>query len=394
MHIPKTAGTSVSYLLEDNLSLVDALILKKIRGQFYANCVDYELLRSAEVVAGHFPLSLAPLMSEPVRKLVFLRDPVTLTISLFNHMKRMGEMASDENIIDFIESPRGHCIKNVQVKWLADAIAFNVPSHRPSLPYEFGWNGASTEPVVDDTLLSQAKANLKEFEFVGIFEEMERSVSLMCQIFGFSRGYDPIVLNVGGYQRDQDESMMHLLRRHNEYDMELYRLARARFENVTTDHCTTVQKGAERPKPYIFLDMDETVCHEGLHGREVWPHWHGVRWTSGAATIYSECKIAADSDYTWELMVLATLSPSEMGRLKVQVGDIDLEYTLVQEGGAWFYRGIFSSLKSMLHPAVRIIAPFAAIPAALGISSDSRRLGVAVKTFKLMPAQSCALELL
>lgn len=395
MHIPKTAGTSISSLLEDNLSLVDALVLKKIRSRFYANCVDYPLFQSAEIVAGHFPLSVASLMSEPVRKLVFLREPVALTISLFNHMKRIGELAPDENLIDFIESPRGNCIKNVQVKWLADAIAFNVPTHRPSLPYEFGWTGACQEPIADDVLLMRAKENLGKFEFVGIFEEMERSISLMCEKLGLSQGCDPIVLNVGGYMKERDESLMQLLRTHNEYDLELYRFALKRFEKMAVvNHHETLPRKTDKVKPYLFLDMDESIRHEGLHSREIWPHWHGVRWTSGAATVYSECQITAGADYTWELLVLSTLAPSEMERLQVQIGDVDLEYTLTQEGGAWYYRGVFSSQESVSCPTVRIVAPFAVAPSTLGVSGDSRNLGVAVKSLKLMPVQSCALELL
>jgi hypothetical protein len=394
MHVPKTAGTSISSLLEDNLSLVDALEMKKIRNQFYANYVDYALLGSAEVVAGHFPLSIASLMHEPVRKLVFLRNPVALSMSLFNHMKRIGEIASDENIVDFIESPRGGCIKNVQVKWLGDAIAFNVPTHRPSLPHEFGWGDIGQEPVVDDILLSAAKKNLERFEFIGIFEEMERSISLMCDKFGFSRGCDPIVLNVGEYSRERDESTIQLLRRHNEYDLELYRFARQCFEGmIATSQRDIILRHVGELKPHLFLDMDESIRHQGFHGREIWPHWHGVRWTSGSATIYSECHIAGGTDYTWELLVLSTLLPSEMGRLQVQIGDVDLEYNLVQEGSAWFYRGLFSSSESVFRPEIRILAPFATAPSELGISTDSRKLGVAVKSFKLLPVQSCALEL-
>jgi len=393
MHVPKTAGTSICSLLEDNLSLVDALISKKIRNQYYANCVDYALLRSAKIVAGHFPLSVASLMEEPVRKIMFFRDPVALSISLFNHMKRMGELAPDESIVDFIESQRGECIKNVQAKWLADAIAFNVPTHRPSLPYEFGWNDIDSGLIADEVLLSEAKTNFEKFEFVGIFEEMDRSVSLMCDKFGLSQGCDPVVLNVGAYAKNHDESLVQLLRRHNEYDIELYRFARQRFEKMATKSYHEIpSRKSDELKPYLFIDMDESIRHEGLHSREIWPHWHGVRWTSGAATIYSECQIAAGIDYTWELLVLSTLAPAEMEHLQVQIGDVAAEYTLTQEGGAWFYRGVFSSRESILRPPVRLLAPFAAAPSTLGMSGDSRKLGVAVKTFKLMPVQSCALE--
>ncbi|PMS36913.1 sulfotransferase family protein [Trinickia symbiotica] len=394
MHIPKTAGTSITSLLEDNFSLADALITKKVRNQYYANYIDYGLLKSAAVVAGHFPLSIASLMNEPVRKLVFLRNPVDLSISLFNHMKRIGEISPRENLADFIESSRGSSITNVQAKWLANAFAPNVPTHRASMPFEFGWNGTKPEFAIDDSVLADAKRNLKEFEFVGIFEEMEESISLMCQRFELSRGYHPVVLNVGDYSRAQDESVMRLVQNHNKYDVELYRFARQRFREMAGSTRTQVlaAKSDKRGElsPNLFLDMDDPVRHQGLHSREVWPHWHGVRWTSEVATICTECQITGRLDYTWELLVLSTLSPGDMRSLRVLIDDFELPYTLVHGGSVWYYRGVFAMPEEIVNPGVKIIAPFATSPSTMGVSGDSRVLGVAVKAFKFAPVESCA----
>lgn len=393
MHIPKTAGTSITAVLEDNMSVVDSMIMKKIRNSYYNNCIDYSLLKAAKVVAGHIPMSVASLMSGPARKIVFLRDPVDLSISTFNYMKKLGEIDQSEDLVDFVTSPRGECIKNIQTKWLSSSFLPNTPTHRESMPFEFGRSVEKMSFVIDDAVLKEAVKNLDDFEFVGIFEQMERSITLMCERFDFKRGPNSIALNVGVYSKTHNEQLTALLKDENRFDMELYRFGKEKFESFDiSGGLGTASASSERLAPYAFIDMDDSIRHNGFHLREIWPHWYGVRWTTGASEIYPACEIIPGVEYVCELSVLSIILPDNASNVKILINDTPVNYVLMEAGGVWYYRGIFCFESAVSRPKLEIVVPFATKPSAIGMSADDRTLGLAVKSIKLMPLENCAVN--
>jgi hypothetical protein len=261
------------------------------------------------------------------------------------------------------------------------------------MPFEFGRNVEKTDFIIDERVLGDAIRNMDGFEFVGIFEQMNHSIALMCEKFDFRRGSSSIALNVGAYNKARNEELTDFLANENRFDVELYRLGKERFESVDTFVCKNADVNpSERLAPYAFLDMDDSIRHDGLHLREIWPHWHGVRWSSGASEIYPECEIIPGVEYVCELSVLSIILPNDASKVKILVSGTPLDYLLMEAGGVWYYRGIFCFENAVSRPKLEIVVPFAAKPSAIGISADDRTLGLAIKSIKLMPLESCAVN--
>lgn len=388
MHIPKTAGTSITSLLEDNMSLVDSMIAKKIRTSYYNNCVDYDLIASARLVAGHIPLAIASLMRPPVNKIVFLRDPVELSISIFNYMKKSGELGQSVDLGHFIKSKAGESIRNIQTKWLATAFIPNMPIHRPAMPFEFGRNVERSQPLVNEAVLSVAKERLEQFEFIGFFDRVDQSMAAMCDKFGLCLTHESPALNVTRYDKIRDELLVQAVAAQNEFDMELFRFARrasksGEFQDIDDDIPLS---------PYASLDMDDVIRHKGLHAREIWPHWHGVRWTSDTSYIYPDCELLPNVEYVCELLILAMIEPENASQLQVFINDLPINCSVTASVGMWRLCGVLLTMDRIRRPVLKIIVPFAKKPSVVGLSADNRTLGVAVKSIKLMPVESCAIR--
>ena len=390
MHIPKTAGTSITSIIEDNISLVDGIKMRKFRDLYYNNAMEYYLTVNSVAIAGHIPLSVASLMAGPVGKIVFLRNPCDLVVSTFNHFKKIGEIDHSLDIFEFLKSPYGDCLKNIQTKWLANALLSNVPMHRSISNFEIGYGRDNLKFEMTAHTLAVAKRNLENFDFVGIFERMDDSISKMCKKFGFNRVSETIRLNVGGYKNEYFARLNDLVKESSAFDVDLYDFAVDLFERggqLDRDHefvsTDTVLK------PGIFLDMDDRIRQEGFHQREVWPHWHGVRWTSGLSKIDLSCFLDAGVEYVYELMALAVISPRDASEIEIMIEDVTLESSFRISSEVYYYSGRFVAPKSLSYPQLTIRVPFAKRPSDDDVTMDRRVIGLAVKSFKLMPAESC-----
>lgn len=394
MHIPKTAGTSITALIEDNLSLSEIFQMTEIRDAYYGNTLDYRSLKNARAVCGHIPLSVSRLMAQPVRTLVFLRSPVDLSISIFNHFRRIGEIEKNFSLADFLNSPYAEAILNSQTKWLSGDQINNVPTARPARNFEFG-AGAPIEDLiksVGESSLQKAKNNLKQFSFVGIFEKMPESVSPLQEKFGFNRSTSTFRLNVGDYDKVIDIELMRLLAEKNSLDQQLYEFGLDLFHRQTAIPLTETLTRHTPRSSWVELDMNNPMRHEGFHRREFWPHWNGVRWTTDVATISLPCVLDPSIEYSYELTAIAAISGADVQTTDLAIGGMKLDYHLQSGTGIHMFRGTIVPTSTMLHPELKIEAPYARRPSESMDSSDTRLLGLAVKSFRLKPVRCCAVD--
>ncbi|MGI4860826.1 MAG: hypothetical protein ACRYHA_28620 [Janthinobacterium lividum] len=396
LHIPKTAGTSIVSIVEDNMSVVDVIKMKRIRNSYYNGYVDIDLIGGVEALAGHIPLSFSGLMRKPVRKVVFLRDPVGLVMSRFHHYKKTGDIPAATDLLEFMASPYSECLSNMQTKWLAGVEIGNLPnaddSADASADDSAGKQGYSPPVAASKADFSLARHRLSTFDVVGIFEALEESISAMCATLGFSRVAGEVRLNVGAYESVRDARLLDAIARNNAFDLALYNFGVTLFRDRQTRPVSRPPVDAGRAPPWAVLDMDDVVRHEGLHLREIWPDWNGVRWSSEAALIDLRCTLQQGDAYAYELMVLSVLSPADAGKLEMTLDGVALNYTLRVSAGVYFYSGTFVPETSMSHPRLALNAPFARRPSDDGTAQDQRMLGVAIKAFRIMPKGYFAID--
>ncbi|MBN3852529.1 hypothetical protein G3N59_03955 [Paraburkholderia sp. Ac-20340] len=396
LHIPKTAGTSVTALIEDNLSLTDSFKLQEIRDSYYGNTLDYDLLKSARAVCGHIPLCISHLMDQPVRTLVFLRTPAELSFSMFNHLKRIGDIKKETSLAEFLDSPYAEVILNMQTKWLSGHQIPNIPIpiDRPLLNFEISF-GAHLDHLfipIDEQSLTQAKENLERISFIGILEKMQESMSALKSYFEFSRNPVDFSKNVGGHDKKIDDDILKQLTERNELDNQLYAFGRELFDQRVSNKISRVSLPEPARKSWVELDMNHAIRHDGLHHRELWPHWHGVRWTSDISSIELPCKLEPSVEYSYELVALTSISNPDIQTTQLSLDDVNLDYDLHAGTGVFQFRGVISSASGMDRPMLKIVAPYAQRPSDQSNSTDSRLLGLAIKSFRLKPVRACAIE--
>jgi Galactose-3-O-sulfotransferase len=216
VHIPKTAGTTVSTALE-------LLHGERYRagGNFFSDPIGCrQIARSlredtnADVVRGHIPFALRPLFPSTARFVTFLRDPVERTVSHYHYhrlsagwIKRYG----DNMTLDEFLAITGHLTDNLQTRMLS---------------------GFEVDAPASEDMLAQAKQNLKKFDVVGIVEEFDKSVALLHLTYGWRlllvpnvrvNASRPPVSALSAEERNA-------VRRKNELDEELYAEGRRLFD--------------------------------------------------------------------------------------------------------------------------------------------------------------------
>jgi hypothetical protein len=220
VHVPKTAGASVKSMFARAFSIVtvtdagnylrdpEAAVVRVSSGR----------ITKGRVAVGHIPYGLfrAHLPGD-TRYMTFLRDPVNRVLSHYHgHLRR---------------TPRTERVRSVTAASLKEAIELRLPEIS-NLATRLLSDDPSPMEALPASALDQAKANLREFEFVGVTERFDESIVLMQRVLGLP----PVLYESQHVSRDRPsieeitEEERRLIQEMNELDLELYSFARGLFE--------------------------------------------------------------------------------------------------------------------------------------------------------------------
>jgi len=215
-HIPKTGGTSFLAICRDNLDPAEIsphLDDTEIRRLQPARFERYRLIR------GHISVLVQAGFCRSRYSMTLLREPIRRIFSAYTFWRTSPESnpvtakAKEVSFTDFvqyfIDSPT--IIQNPYTHHLA-AVSRDCPAY----------------PADEAALLAAARRNLAAFDFVGVCEELGRSVRLLCAELGW-RLPDAVPHQNRTASEERfagiDRKTMEILRERNRLDAELYEYA-------------------------------------------------------------------------------------------------------------------------------------------------------------------------
>jgi len=223
LHIPKTAGTTLSHIIvrqyvkNEIFNIRNPSIKGPIYSRHYGPTQKLITLSESErtrfrCIMGHFNFGIHELISGSFSYMTMLRNPVQRVLSQFgqyNHMARRNELGDRKplSLEDFLHD-KTNALNNHQTRFLRGYKLKNRPCQQD---------------------LDRAKLNLRRyFSVVGTTEQFDESMIIMAKAFGW-RKINYVPRNIGTERPDLDDIKSHLkelIVRHNQLDMELHRYAR------------------------------------------------------------------------------------------------------------------------------------------------------------------------
>lgn len=383
-HIPKTAGTSVHRLIEDNISLADTLAAWQAQ-QYWAE-VRRPHPDSAKLafIGGHIPLAMADFLRKPTRIITFLRDPLKLAVSAFHYAVKLGAVRPDVSFDDFMQTDHAYYLSNYQSRWLAQQ---DVPDlkllREPARPISFDALKEMIDSKAEENdIRSRALANLDRMDFVGIVEHMDESVERLCNRFGWNIPIATPRDNVGRYKERLRPETAARLAMMTRIDRIIYVHASQRLGKYAP---------AERLPPVAtdyFADFSERTRHSGWNMRQHVLTWGGVRWTTDRAELTMDCRMVEGTAYRLAVRILNSIDNQRMPEVQAWLGSEKLDLEYLRDGGGWRLVAKIPPLaQAVERPVLRLDVPFAQRPSERNSQNkDARLIGLGVKWVYLGPA--------
>jgi Sulfotransferase family len=327
IHIPKTAGTTLTSLLTSKFhqsKICPAEVWSELVELPKDSLSQYQLFR------GHFFYDINELLPRKPVYITMLRHPIERVISGYEFMRRNPptrteallnhQKANAMTLLEYVSDLENLSMANSQTRHLSLSQYKDQPEE---------W-------------LALAKQHLAEFAYFGLVERFQDSMALLTYTFGWNPLEEYPNLMVGNRRLKQDQlepEVLETIARRNALDLALYEYAQELF---TVRHSQMVQaleqrypvaplsdrlelhyrdRYAEEPRsltPHLSFDFNQALNGSGWHLRE--GDATAFRWTSSPVSTL-DLPLAIDQDLTLEFCIINTLAPDILQSLTLQVND-------------------------------------------------------------------------
>ncbi len=248
LHIPKTAGTTLSIILMKRYGESSTRPVDGKPGTRSAFASEAESVRAApRLFIGHQPFGLHEHIPRPCEYVTVVRDPVDRIVSHYHHVRNEPDhylhrytIGKGLTLEQYAENRlKADELDNGQTRMLADyALSQSIPPGRS-----------------ERVLLESAMANLeRHFCCVGLTERFDETMVMLSDSLGWERVpcYLPARVSVSKPSGPPLPSVADKIREFNPLDVELYKWVAGRFE----------ERVRALGKP--FLERVATVRQENL----------------------------------------------------------------------------------------------------------------------------------
>lgn len=401
IHIPKTAGTTLTSILESKFDR-DQIFPEA----FLRNIKDYtpEQLAAFRLFRGHFSHAIGGRLLRSPQMVTMLRDPVERAISAYEFMKTCiivnpqaaitQQKARSLPLKDYIRDPAISGVINGQTRQLAGRV----------------WQGDIRETNPD--WLEAAQAHLAEFAFVGLTEQFNESMDLLNYTFGWSPLQQIQQLMVGRkrLKREQlTDEELEIILEHNQLDLALYNYGKTLFEQRYQAMLARLERYASAENLQQRLEQHYQACFEsqvtpvrrvtftfeqGFSGSG-WHGWEGegrhlpFRWTGPGTVSTLDFPPLDPGSYRVEIRVINAITPEVLSSLQLCVNQTPLHLiSLYCDEDTAVLQGVISPEVVRDAPFTRLtfrVSHTRSLQAVQPTTPDRRAVGVAVDLVQIYP---------
>lgn len=406
LHLPKTAGTSFTHVLQRHFAPQDTCpaYLNDELAQLTP-----EAIGSYRLVRGHFFYdALAYLHLSDFSTVTYLRDPVERVLSTYTHLQEHPDpqhhpWGAGKTLGEFLDHPlaRAH-VTNLQTRRLAARLRIDAWSHMEAAV------ASETEEVLAGRWprAREAMRILEEMTFFGLAERFDESMALLAYTFAWRPLADSPRLNVAPQRQTRQNVPANLIERIlelNQEDQTLYDYARQLFNaryaalvpTLLDEHYQRhspifaspraawhVSFGGPLPNARGWYDPESPGAEEG-----------GWRWLGPELVATLDLALAGGRDLRVRCCVAHVIAPDVLESLRLDVNDHPVALARKSDGRAGLILdgtipaaaiGAFPGASRLTFRISRTVAPSSQDPT----SGDGRRLGVALRWLAVEPADA------
>lgn len=237
-HIPKTGGTSLRHLIQQQFSpheiFPDENMIRRNAG-LYPSPVSLTVMSRTEVssirfIRGHYHTGVRQLIPTPSRLITILRNPVDRTVSHVNHIMRHSKKFAKSSFEDVLLADPSKAFRNFQTRFFC----IGYEGIRRTCPDSSHTNDCwalNRDHELTESDFQEAKKNLDQYEFVGDFEDLEQFGRAVMQIM-FDVKIDSVPKSNVTYNNGEvSDQHVKIIEDANKFDFRLYDYARKLWQD-------------------------------------------------------------------------------------------------------------------------------------------------------------------
>lgn len=411
LHIPKTGGTTLEYLLRGFFAQADIC-----PAHFWHELLtlDADQLRTYQYVGGHFTWNvLNHLPLENPFKVTLLREPIARTLSQFDHERRVANaLPNPDTIAAFLDDPvMERTSRNLQTRCLAMDVTKEDMSCwlAGDLQYPLEYLMPKDEPEED--MLARAKQRLDEFEIIGLTEYFQASLDALTTVLGWQPVQNRERRNSSPKPLRSVSLPPHLLNRIvelNALDIELYAYAKQRFfaqiaelqagypnwETAAEAHYRSHFVEHYPPRNQLRYHFDRMPAGCGWHHHE---HAsdpdtpYSYRWSGPQTESILDLPLPKDHDLGLTMRLVGAIDAELLAGIAIRINGTQLSFVgKPHETTGINYEAVIPAtvLQNSAAPYSRLSV---SVPATIAPhdqnadSTDTRQLGIAISEVHIYP---------
>lgn len=414
IHIPKTAGTTLTSILDSKFSrdeICPEVFLRKLQDYSPEQLAAYRLFR------GHFSYDIGRCLPRSPHMITMLRDPVERVISAYEFMKTCiiihpqaaitQQKARSLPLKDYIRDPAISGVINGQTRQIAGR----------------AWRGDVRS--VETDWLHGAQEHLDSFAFVGLTEQFNESMALLNYTFGWSPLQQIQRLMVGSKRLKREQltaEELEIILEYNQLDVALYSYAKTLFERryqtmltrlerygpalSSTEKSTTREDDAQQqqlehhyeacfiqahpaPMCQLTFTFDQGFSGSGWHGWEGEGRHLPFRWTGPGTEATLDFPPLVPDKYVVELRVINAVTPEVLSSLQLRINQTPLHLiSLYCDEDTAVLRGSIPETAVIDAPFTRLtfsVGQTRSLQSANPTVADRRSVGVAIDLVQIYP---------
>jgi hypothetical protein len=394
LHIPKTAGLTMRFILDTYFGLGEVC-----PADGYASLASFSKKELApfRLLRGHFWHNIGERLPSTPVFMTILRDPVERTLSQFEYVRsdpRNGPLHDRAKVMTFEEyledeHMRECTLRNVQTRFLA-------PARQPLDPHEI--------VPLEHLGLEQAKSNLGSCHFVGVTERFDEALKLLAYTFGWRPIRQFAVRNASRARLSRSHltpRVVDTILSLNDQDIRLYEFGKTLFDTrlnrmmdgLLDEHYDQRQGSAARSRSSVSVRFERPINGEGWHPPEIDDRGTVFRWIGPGRTAFIDVALLPGIERQIRFQVTEHITAEVFESLTVLVNGVPIDLISDQGDSRLVLSGVIPSrLVSGEQPYTRITFRLAKTHRPVDITGgenrDDRSLGIALGWLEITPVEA------